>query len=264
MSSALHTTPKPNDLSKRRRFQPPITTFFANSSESNPACDGVSYNHYSTRTYSPTPTVPATVQSSLLSVGMRVRKSVAEGYKTNGSKIDEKTTFPSYNPTILHRSPGTTSELSPFCGTTKAGDSVTQPHSMPAHGIDYNNNQLVTDDGDAFSLPPSSQESTASYSTQPTAQKRSFDTDCLDDCDSESDSSTTLAPSFHSMTPTVGRTILSPKLGHQRRRFVAMQEQRTMDIDDFDEPSFLRRREEVDTDYVPGRRSGYEIQMGGM
>lgn len=265
MSSALHTTaPKANDLSKRRRFQPPITSFFNNSSDSTADCDArVSHNHYSARTYSPTPTVPATVQSSLLSVGMRVRKSVADGYRTHGSKLDEKTTFPSYNPTVLHRTSDAQTELSPFCGMPKTGDSVTQPHSMPAPGIDYNHHQLITDDGDAFSLPSSSQESAASYSTRPTVQKRSFETDYADDCDDESDSSTTLPAGWQNMAPTVGRTILAPKLG-QRRQFVAMQEQKAMDMDDFDEPSFLRRREEVDTEYVPGGASGYEIQMGGV
>ncbi|KAI9043008.1 uncharacterized protein KD926_004799 [Aspergillus affinis] len=252
MSPALQTAPKTNDLSKRRRFQPPITTFFSSSSESASACDAhISHNHYSARTYSPTPTVPATVQSSLLSVGMRVRKSVADGYKTNGSKIDAKTTFPSYDPTALRRNAGAHAELPPFCGT------------------DYNHNgdQLITDDGDAFSLPASSQESAASYPTQPTAQKRTFGDDWADDeCDFDSDSSTTLHPSNgHSLTSTAGRRYPAPTLGHQRRRFVALQQQqRTMDVDDFDEPSFLRRREEVDMDYVPGRESGYEIQMGGI
>ncbi|KAH8432331.1 uncharacterized protein LDX57_009969 [Aspergillus melleus] len=251
MSPSFHNTPKTNDLSKRRRFQPPITTFFPSSSESAPACDAhISYNHYSARTYSSTPTVPATVQSSLLSVGMRVRKSIADGYKTNGSKIDAKTTFPSYDPTALHRNAGAHAELSPFCGTN----------------YNHNSNQLITDDGDAFSLPASSQESAASYSTQPTAQKRTFDADWADDdCDFESDSSTNLAASNgHSVTVTAGRKYLAPKLSHQRRRFVALQQQRTMDVDDFDEASFLRRREEVDMDYVPGRENDQEIQMSGV
>lgn len=50
-----------------------------------------------------------------------------------------------------------------------------------------------------------------------------------------------------------GRTILSPNLG-QSRRILAVRhtkvEQPTMEMDDFEEATFLRRREEVDAEDV--------------
>jgi hypothetical protein len=72
---------------------------------------------------------------------------------------------------------------------------------------------------------------------------------------------------FVTTDPVPGRTILCPSLGRQRRRFVALHhqaiQQGTMHVDDFEEPVFLRRREEVDTDYLPARMGGCEVEMGG-
>lgn len=235
------TTAKASDLaSKRRRFQPPITSFFSTTS-TPPSEDNdnvttnrahhLSHNHYSAATCSPTPIVPTKVQASLLSVGMRVRKSVAEGYKTRLAKPD-----PSF------------SELAPYSGM--------RSHSAPMN--------LITDDeGDAFSLPSSSQESNAG------GQKRSYAMDFdLDDSEDEDVAASGLDLSTHNAT-LMGRTILAPKLNQQRRRFVTLRKHATisegmgMDIDDFEEASFLRSREEVDMEYGSVSRSS-EIEMGGI
>lgn len=124
--------------------------------------------------------------------------------------------------------------------------------------------ELVTDDGDAFSLPPSSQESVDSLVS---GQKRTFDSDDYED---ETNTEWSMMEPWSSpatthlgQAPVSGRTILAPTLGRQRRRFVAAQRQGTMDVDvdDFEEPSFLRRREEVDMEFVSGP---YEVQMSGV
>ncbi|KAJ5226412.1 hypothetical protein N7468_007637 [Penicillium chermesinum] len=168
-------------LAKRRRFQPPITTYFTSAAESDASG---THEHYSATTFSPTPVVPAKVQASLLSVGMRVRKS--------------------------------------------------------------------SDDGDAFSLPPSSQESNASAPLpRLNGQKRQFDLDndvfaddeILADADDDSWREKPLE-----------RTILTPSLGQQRRRVSTVPQKHVLAstnliLDDFEEASFLRRREEVDSDY---------------
>src|SRR5699024_9660631 len=78
------------DTSKRRRFQPPITSFFtpspfSDSSQQDDFSPCVSHNHYSATTSSPTPVVSAKTQSNLLAAGMRVRKAIAEGYKTKAA-----------------------------------------------------------------------------------------------------------------------------------------------------------------------------------
>ncbi|KAE8380637.1 ribonucleotide reductase inhibitor-domain-containing protein [Aspergillus bertholletiae] len=257
MSPSLQITTRNNDLaSKRRRFQPPITSFFpatAGTDQPHSSCPPhLSYTHYSTTTSSPTPAVDAKTQASLLSVGMRIRKSVAEGYKTLIPNAENKS--PLYtNKTLVVGGSTAYTELAPFCGMTKSGESATEPMSHPS-SLSYNQmDQLIMDDGDAFSLPPSSQESIESVQT--TAQKRSYDCDD-DDFEGEFDRMPThsgsnwqnfLDPST-GMNSVTGRTILTPCLGQQRRQFVAMKTRTTISVDDFEEPTFLRRREEVDMD----------------
>ncbi|KAJ5535725.1 hypothetical protein N7513_008911 [Penicillium frequentans] len=222
--------PSNSTLSKRRRFQPSITSYFSAGSTAPNAT--VSHNHYSTATFSATPVVPAKVQSSLLSVGMRVRKSVADGYKTQISLEKEKA-VPAMNAPVAHTyTTNGYSELTPFSGMGRSA---------------------VTDDGDDFSLPPSSQESIASADSVPVmlnGQKRRLDgrSDIFADDDSD------LEDNQPWQDAPLGRTILSPSLGQQRRRILAIQrkaqlnETPGMDLDDFEEATFLRRREEVDAD----------------
>ncbi|EAW07324.1 uncharacterized protein ACLA_020310 [Aspergillus clavatus NRRL 1] len=270
---------KTNSLdSKRRRFQPPITTFFSaavsDSNGSDDACaPRLSHNHYAATTHSATPVLPAKVQSSLLSVGMRVRKSIAEGYKTKGVKLfDESTRRPSEleQHSIGKNYPAIRAELAPFCGMSKAGDFAIQSYADPScHSLDHmdHTNQIIMDDGDAFSLPPSSQESVLSALN---GQKRTYDDD-LDEYSSDFDtawSGSVATRMSANLTTASGRTILAPSLGNRRQRFMATHSQtkataqeRAMEVDDFEEPLFLRSREEVDTDYVPQTR-GYEVEMG--
>lgn len=255
--------------SKRRRFQPPITTYF--TTPSNPTCPPhLSHTHYSAATSSPTPALPEKIQASLFSVGMRVRKSVAEGYKTKTEKtVDDikptPTLYPACRPYVTARA-----ELTPFSGMARPSHLTTpQPYAEPV--MEDSDDQIITDDGDAFSLPSSSQESAASLSTQAHGQKRTYDYDSdVDESDEfafNPGTTTWLDSSLrsaHKAVPAIGRTILAPSLGRQRRRFVAAQKHGGMEVDDFEEPSFLRRREEVDTEYITGRNSGYEVQMGGV
>ncbi|KAF3066085.1 hypothetical protein CFAM422_009318 [Trichoderma lentiforme] len=79
------------------------------------------------------PELPANVQANLLSVGMRVRKSVPEGYKT----IDLVKTSSAPNGIAtkdLRRSAVVAkqvpNELLPFCGINKVGGLDTQPESQ--------------------------------------------------------------------------------------------------------------------------------------
>ncbi|KAL4742223.1 ribonucleotide reductase inhibitor-domain-containing protein [Aspergillus similis] len=257
-----------SDLSKRRRFQPPITTFFTPSSEPNDSSpSNLSYNHYSAATNSPTPVVSPKVQASLLSVGMRVRKAIADGYKTHQAKADKYTTFScDHNNDTLKATSITTnydassarSELAPFCGMSKANEyTTTTPQPLPT--AYYDNHIFRTDEDDAFSLPPSSQESIDSALTPEPAfthKKRphhDFDFDSYeDDCEE-------INPLHPSPVKNIsGRTILSPTSTYQRRTLAAQKYKpmHTMDLDDFEEATFLRRREELDDMDIEG-----EIQM---
>ncbi|KAJ5493574.1 hypothetical protein N7463_009661 [Penicillium fimorum] len=230
-----------SDLSKRRRFQPPITTFFTSATEpvssDTPAVSH--HHHYAAETFSAHPVVPAKIQSSLMSVGMRVRKSVADGYRTHMSKTEEKAPLPAavaQTPRVQPYHASRRSELPPFSGAGKSSFS----HD------DY----LVTDDGDAFSIPPSSQDSVVSFTLGGQKRALELDGDILVDED-VNESVSNFGGSWRENS--YGRTILSPNLG-QSRRILAVRhskiEQPTMDMDDFEEATFLRRREEVDAEDV--------------
>ncbi|KAL7948522.1 ribonucleotide reductase inhibitor domain-containing protein [Trichoderma barbatum] len=100
-----------------------ITSFFTGSSNTSyPA------------TAQPTlrPELPANVQANLLSVGMRVRKSVPEGYKT--IDLNKTNAFPNNivakdlkRPVVAAKH--ASNELLPFCGINKVGGLDTQPEA---------------------------------------------------------------------------------------------------------------------------------------
>ncbi|RGP75045.1 ribonucleotide reductase inhibitor [Fusarium sporotrichioides] len=77
------------------------------------------------------PVLPSTVQANLLSVGMRVRKSVPEGYKTVGTSAFKLWTdnAPVNTTKTTARAPtkGASRELLPFCGINRVGGLDTQP-----------------------------------------------------------------------------------------------------------------------------------------
>ncbi|KAI9745279.1 MAG: hypothetical protein M1818_001559 [Claussenomyces sp. TS43310] len=119
--------------------QSTITSFFSSTpASSSPSSTGSSSSPLS-------PLLPATVQANLISVGMRVRKSVPEGYKTGGYSAfalfsdchapaqQTKTRSPP------SRSTHARSELMPFCGILKVGgmaqqvvdDSVPEENDLP-------------------------------------------------------------------------------------------------------------------------------------
>ncbi|GJC84631.1 hypothetical protein ColLi_07469 [Colletotrichum liriopes] len=114
-----------------------ITSFFA--TRSGPAPAPASNN------------LPSEVQSNLLSVGMRVRKSVPEGYKTGTyssfklwSDIPERRTpvvrptnaAGTPNTTARHRSAAAQRELLPFCGINKVGGLASQPAHASEDGYE--------------------------------------------------------------------------------------------------------------------------------
>jgi hypothetical protein len=115
------------------------------------------------------PVLPSTVQSNLLSVGMRVRKSVPEGYKTKGTSAFKLWTdnSPVNTTTSATQAPikGASRELLPFCGINKVGGLDTQP--------DFDRDDEVPD-LDAIPELTMSQESVESFDG---SRKRFFDED---------------------------------------------------------------------------------------
>ena len=105
----------------KRPFQPSISSCFGHSASDSGPTPGA-------QTSIPRPAIPTSIQSSLLNVGMRVRKSVPEGYQTH-RKLS--CGLPSnYNHLTLQRNSVTASRgftgLVPYCGILKIGGHNTQ------------------------------------------------------------------------------------------------------------------------------------------
>ncbi|KUL90348.1 hypothetical protein ZTR_02149 [Talaromyces verruculosus] len=265
-----------NASSKKRRFQPPITSYFASSTTQENS--ELSHQNYAAPTNTPTPALPNDILSSLLGVGARVRKSVPEGYKTEQKKltayaIPVKTNSTTMTTTVY-------SELQPFCGMHKVGNFAVQ--TFPRPDEDYRSEEMMSvDDLENVSMPSSSQESNVSFSSA--NSKRTLEPD-IEEEDGD-DSGYIHQGIWQDTIPTIStynntsssntmsrRTILSPRLGQHRRRIVASSRTNSskrhaeqenanpltttsvpydsMDIDDFGEASFLRQREEVDFEYL--------------
>ncbi len=173
---------------KRRRFQAPITSFFASRSTQS--------GDPSTSPQEPlsSPTLPEAIQSSLLTVGMRIRKSVPEGYKTH------KITYPSSlqarsgyfldsgvqeheSAKITNR--GNHTELAPFCGLHKIGGMAVQPMPVSYRSNAYERGAEEMEEPGLWSVP-SSQESIDSNPSALPSNKRGFTFD-LDEDDDDND-----------------------------------------------------------------------------
>lgn len=192
----MHTRDSTSEHRSKRKFQPSITTYFSRDDfddhEDLRGLDPITrsqqqqYYHGAAQQQreSLAPQVPGQVQADLLSVGMRVRKSVPEGYKTH-----KMSTLPSIQTTLSK--PATTlatlkvkpprdpvpddfvhqRELLPFCGLHKIGGFAEQP-TTNLHlygGFDSTGTRasnLFPLPAEAFTTPFSSQGSTDSgYST---------------------------------------------------------------------------------------------------
>ncbi|KAK6433930.1 hypothetical protein LTR95_009891 [Oleoguttula sp. CCFEE 5521] len=143
ISAVLMAMSIPDTHTRKRQFQPSISSYFSRaSSDGSPI-----------QTVSPlSPPLPVETQASLLSVGMRVRKSIPEGYKTHKTIGAMSFPFPSSAPPMApppirpmfyteH-----SRELAPFCGIHKVGGYALQPSS--------------------YIIPPSSAPSRLAYAAQ--------------------------------------------------------------------------------------------------
>lgn len=272
---ATTTSTLQNASSKKRRFQPPITSYFATSTTSENS--GLSHQNYAAPTNTPTPALPNDILSSLLGVGARVRKSVPEGYKTEQKKLTAYTIPMKTDSTSRVNTMTTTvySELQPFCGIHRVGNLAVQ--TFPRPDEDYRSEKMMSvDELENVSMPSSSQESNASSSSA--NHKRTYAEEEDEDGNGYNhqgiwqDTISTISTYSTSSPSTMSRTILSPRLGQYRRRIIAPSRTNSskthpeqenanplsvasvscdnMDIDDFGEAVFLRRKEEVDFEYI--------------
>jgi hypothetical protein len=201
----MHTTERHRN---KRPFQPSITSYFARDDSASDDDDNdlrglnpiirLRPQHQVKETLAPP--VPDHVQADLMQVGMRVRKSVPEGYKTHSNKM---MALPSIQTTLSHPNSTTTTitldvkaprgpipdqvmhqrELLPFCGLQKLGGFAEQP-TTNIHlyaGIDTATGQIPPNHfplpAETFSQPFhfSSQDSGyESVNTNPNPSKRSW------------------------------------------------------------------------------------------
>ncbi|QPG96760.1 hypothetical protein C2857_005196 [Epichloe festucae Fl1] len=122
------------------------------------------------------PLLPSSVQANLLTVGMRIRKSVPEGYKTCGPsafKLWTDNTPPPQRASALRAS---SRELVPFCGINKVGGLDPQP----ALARDDDDDDDEVPDLDAVPELTLSQESVESNMSE-SSRKRVYDDNDRDD-----------------------------------------------------------------------------------
>lgn len=171
---------------RKRPYQPSITSYFNHNSR-----DGsISQSLRPASTLSPP--LPAETQASLLSVGMRVRKSVPEGYKTHKTLGIAGFPFPSTAP--AKRSSGAewqgsstgARELTPFCGLHKTGGWAAQEvPSSSAPAVMHRGNDVGVPELD-FSqdtLASTQRSFASSGSPDVSSRKRTYEEDAEEEID---------------------------------------------------------------------------------
>lgn len=125
------------------------------------------------------PPIPDQVQSLLINVGMRVRKSVPEGYKTHKTIPQEPTTQPQRPPpSSAPASYMRAGELQPFCGLHTIGGITSQQSQDSARAPSLTYSQgTIPSSGSSFG----SMTSTADVFVS--TKKRSYDEDMEDELD---------------------------------------------------------------------------------
>ena len=236
----------------KRPFQPSITSYFGHvrDTDCHPA---------TTQTSTLSPILPATIQSSLLNVGMRVRKSVPDGYKTRQKTFCDlsKPFGASTSKSDQTRSTSTGfNGLLPYCGILKVGGYESQQPVPEEADL-----PPLQSDHDAWAFP-SSQESNVStvsnssliapayvpIATISSNKRRREDAD-EEDLDLESQPvSPRSRPISHTRMPNLNdiRPIALPKSRRKVSQPEEIGESEMVDVGDFGEAEFLRPAEWVE------------------
>ncbi|KAI2780930.1 ribonucleotide reductase inhibitor-domain-containing protein [Daldinia loculata] len=171
-----------------------ITSFFVSQHP-----DTSSATHTNARAHNTSdpasPSLPASVQANLLSVGMRVRKSVPEGYKTGSysafalwDESNNVSTATMGEGRLRANAISTPRELLPFCGINKVGGLGTQPENtqsfstaaayqplLSLNGVPLD--EMMDEDVPGLTSSQDSVESTGSSISPTRTRKRSYTED---------------------------------------------------------------------------------------
>ena len=230
----------------KRPFQPSISSYFGriNDADCHPA---------TAPTSTLSPVLPATIQSSLLNVGMRVRKSVPEGYKTKQKMFCDlsKPFGASSSKSSRTRSASTSfNGLLPYCGILKVGGHESQVPVPEETGL-----PPLQSNSDDWSFPSSQESNTSTISntsliapshvsiaTTSSNKRRREDAD-EEDLDLESQPvSPRSRPISHTRMPNLNdiRAIALPKSRSKVSQAEEIEESEMVDVGDFGEAVFLR------------------------
>lgn len=233
--------PSRHQAKKQFKPQSQITNFFSSSTSHSFGSQ--------TKEYSDIDEQDANIQSSLLSVGMRIRKAVPEGYKTHqthsfaGSRTDS---YQSYStPSSSAPAYSRPRELVPLCGIHSVGGLGIQESSMDR----LSGYGAVKDTVNAYAVNGyfSSQESNTSQqpidspmefsggpvgglSNSGIGNKRGYS-------DDEDEGESLWGPRFATISRVQGRYIAKPR-SRRKAEQLAMSSMPVIDID-FEEASFL-------------------------
>lgn len=192
-----------------------ITTFFTSTRPTAAASAPQKHSQY--------PVLPSAIQSDLLSVGMRVRKSVPEGYKT-GSPHSAFRLWDERGGSMRPRRGGAgAGELVPFCGVHRIGGYAVQPAK---------DDDIEDEDEDEMPGLTSSQETVESVDFE-NSRKRSYEEE-----EEEQEGLEILGARV--VAGNGGNRIIAIPKG--RRKGVAGGGQENVTVNDFEEAAFLDSR----------------------
>ncbi|KAG7010010.1 hypothetical protein G7Y79_00001g002820 [Physcia stellaris] len=195
------------------------------------------------------PQLPATIQTSLLSVGMRIRKSVSEGYQNTALKASKSAQLTQSTGSCRQNLGVAAPGLMPYCGILRTGNLVQQQEEEEE---EKERDRELDDDDEVPALEwdldgyPSSQESTATVSRHPPVKapgKRCYQDEDSDGISYPNPLGSHPLPQIKLSQPDALRPILQPKTRRCSRVLPIKETQDSctiMDIDDFEDATFLK------------------------
>lgn len=246
--------------SLKKPFQPSVDSYFHHANNANADANdananeeinslGLTPKHDSTSI----PTLSPAIQSSLLNVGMRVRKSVPEGYKTCAKSLSSSATDAEHRhragtePWHPRTAAARPSELMPYCGILHVGGHETQPVTVengwaPLEFDPDDESDLMSSQESAIesAITSASIEPLSPSIPCPRNKKRSLEV--LNGCLDLTSPLCPIGPTRLSDLNRIRRK-LQPKTAVRRNLFETDQEYERIVVDDFEDVTFLRPRD---------------------
>ncbi|KAF2168199.1 hypothetical protein M409DRAFT_21643 [Zasmidium cellare ATCC 36951] len=231
---------------RKRQFQPSTQTTL--NSYFNRNADDASLE----RSRSPmSPPLPAETEASLLNVGMRIRKSLPEGYKTHktigqaGFPFHSSAPSASSAPIRPPLSPMRSNELQPFCGLHKIGGWAAQETPFSSAPPAMRGQQEEDDDMPGLSTSQHTLHSTqSSFASAVDSKKRTFEDGYEDDAEDAMDAFFDEAEDVTTIPAKPAQSRPMARMKPTARKAAPINAVRIFGEDDFEEATFLVPMEE--------------------